>query len=540
MEEVRTLLKSRCECIWINTYEESDVIKDLREIVQKDLRNMRFYVWSNTEGLKNLPIVKGEKAEEPNQKLREIPALFASIRNILSTPSDADNIATGAVYVLRDLHNLLQDPRTRRCIRDIKEYQFNKYVPLIVIAPVSEINEEISRLFRVVDYELPSKELIKSFVVAHNNRMIDAVQNKAKKEYKPLSESEFEPIINACVGLTSKEIDNLLFQSVIKFKTLNIDYIIHDKIEAVKKSGMLDYKQPKISLKDIGGHSVLKDYLLEVKAQMSPAAREFGLEMPKGALFLGIQGCGKTMLAEAYAGTLNVPLLILNLAKVLSRYVGDSESKIERALNIAKASAPCVLLLDEMEKAIGGINSSNNSDSGIIARVFQSILRFMQDNNNGVYFIMTSNDVSQLPPELTRAGRLDSQWFFNLPSAEDREEIFKIHFNRYGRSLDKEVMATAVAATNNFTGAEIAEVVKNTMRKAFLRISKNKKEKKDINITDIKDSVLEVTPVFESNREKVQALRNWVKGRARFTDGSSCDSSNSNDSFDPFDNGLSL
>lgn len=164
----------------------------------------------------------------------------------------------------------------------------------------------------------------------------------------------------------------------------------------------------------------------------------------------------------------------------------------------------------------------------------------MQDNNNGVYFIMTSNDVSQLPPELTRAGRLDSQWFFNLPSAEDREEIFKIHFNRYGRSLDKEVMATAVATTNNFTGAEIAEVVKNTMRKAFLRISKNKKEKKDINITDIKDSVLEVTPVFESNREKVQALRNWVKGRARFTDGSSYDSSNSNDSFDPFDNGLSL
>lgn len=164
----------------------------------------------------------------------------------------------------------------------------------------------------------------------------------------------------------------------------------------------------------------------------------------------------------------------------------------------------------------------------------------MQDNDSGVYFIMTSNDVSQLPPELTRAGRLDSQWFFDLPSETDRQEIFKIHFKRYGRALNKDIMSAAVDATVNFTGAEIAEVVKNAMRKAFLRSRKSKTVKKDITMSDIKESITEVTPVYESNRERVNALRSWVRGRARFTDGSENREGHDNDTFDPLNGGLSL
>lgn len=187
-----------------------------------------------------------------------------------------------------------------------------------------------------------------------------------------------------------------------------------------------------------------------------------------------------------------------------------------------------------------GVNSSNNSDSGIIARVFQSILRFMQDNDAGVYFIMTSNDVSQLPPELTRAGRLDSQWFFSFPNKKDREEIFKIHFRKYDRVLSKDTMAAAVDVTENFTGAEIAEAVKNVMRKAFLRSQKTSNKKVAINSTDILLGVREVTPVFESNKERINALRNWVKDRARFTDGSEDKEVQKDVPFDPLDGGLSL
>lgn len=249
----------------------------------------------------------------------------------------------------------------------------------------------------------------------------------------------------------------------------------------------------------------------------------------------------KTITAEAFAGTLQVPLLTLNMAKVMSRFVGDSEQKIERALSIAKAAAPCVMLLDECEKNLGAATiSSNQTDSGITARIFQSILRFMQDNDKGVYVMLTCNDASQLPPEFTRAGRLDSQWFFDLPNEGDRKEIFKVHFKRYDRVLTNDIIDTAVNLTANFTGAEIAEIVKNTMRKAFLRTRKSKTAKKDITLSDITSSIHEVTPVFDSNRERITALRNWVKGRARFTDGSEEKEMKRNDPFDPLGGGLSL
>ena len=178
-------------------------------------------------------------------------------------------------------------------------------------------------------------------------------------------------------------------------------------------------------MNDIGGNNALKDWLYEVKDLFTEEAAEFGLTKPKGYMSVGIPGCGKTALAEAFAGTMKVPLLILSINRIMNRMVGESEKKIVQALQVAKACAPCVLLLDEVEKVLGGVNSSNNSDSGITSRVFQEILKFMNDNDSGVYVIMTSNDVSQLPPEFTRAGRLDATWYFGLPKEEERREIFK-------------------------------------------------------------------------------------------------------------------
>lgn len=152
---------------------------------------------------------------------------------------------------------------------------------------------------------------------------------------------------------------------------------------------------------------------------------------------------------------------------------------------------------------------------------------------------MTSNDVSQLPPEFTRTGRLDAQWFFDLPDDEAREEIFKIHFATFKRELPNNLMRVAVENSRNYTGAEIKEVVKNVMRKAFIRFRREKLKKQDISKEDILTSLSEVTPVFDSNREKIQALRNWVKGRARFTDGSDEDNDNGG-GFDPLSSDLSL
>lgn len=349
MEEVKMLLKARQTCIWIHSIEEVEVIKDIKEIARKDMRNAKLFVWSNTEGVKHIPFVEGESAEPTDIKLREIPALFASIREQLTK----DN--TCAIYVLRDLHNLTGDPRTRRCIRDIAEYPQNKYVPLIVISPTAEVHSEISHLFKTVEYGLPSIEEISAIVESNNQAVAKKVNGEGRTDLSYLeTEEDKRAVINACIGLTAKETKETIFQSLTKHKSFNLSYIVQHKIDAIRKSGLLDYKEPQISLDDVGGHRDLKAYLLEIKEQLTPAARDFGLPMPKGALFLGLAGCGKTMAAEAFAGTLSVPLLSLSMARVMSRFVGESENKIDQALSIVRSTGNCVLLLDEVEKMLGG------------------------------------------------------------------------------------------------------------------------------------------------------------------------------------------
>lgn len=213
---------------------------------------------------------------------------------------------------------------------------------------------------------------------------------------------------------------------------------------------------------------------------------------------------------------MGVPLLELSMNRVMDKLVGQSEQKIAQALSVAKACAPCVLLLDEVEKMLGAASvSSNASDGGVTARILQAILKFMNDNDSGVYVIMTSNDVSQLPPEFTRAGRLDATWYFGLPDDEERRGIFRIHFAKKGREVSDIILNEAVRSSDGFTGAEIQQVVKNTMRKAFSRYLKDGNQ--NILAEDIREAAGEVIPVSKSSKEKIAALDMYCRSRARCT-----------------------
>jgi SpoVK/Ycf46/Vps4 family AAA+-type ATPase len=217
------------------------------------------------------------------------------------------------------------------------------------------------------------------------------------------------------------------------------------------------------------------------------------------------------------ANLLNVPLLELNFSKIMGSLVGQSERAIDQALSVVKACAPCVLLCDEAEKALGGYVSSAASDSGTLARVMGRLLSFMQDNDNGVFIIMTSNDISKLPPELLRSGRLDTQWYFGLPSATERESIFNIYLNKKNKTLSPKLMDAAVKATNNFTGAEIKATVENMMRKLW---SRYKQDNTIDTSTFIKEDILlsvdEVVPVYRSSADVVTGLQHYAETRALF------------------------
>ncbi len=194
-----------------------------------------------------------------------------------------------------------------------------------------------------------------------------------------------------------------------------------------------------------------------------------------------------------------------------------------KALNLVKSCAPCVLLIDEVEKALGGYKSSNASDSGAIARAFGNVLEFLNDNDNGVFVVMTSNDVSQLPPELTRAGRLDAIWFFGLPSIEERENILNIHLRKTGKKVSNAIIKKAAIEMDKYTGAEIELVVKSALRKAFLnKIETN--EDNGITLEILEDAISEVVPVAISSREQIVSLERWAKNRALFANAESEDS----------------
>lgn len=185
-----------------------------------------------------------------------------------------------------------------------------------------------------------------------------------------------------------------------------------------------------------------------------------------------------------------------------------------QAIRMIKSTAPCILLIDEIEKTLSGVGSSNNSDAGTMSRAFGAILEFLAEDH-GVFVVMTSNDISQIPPELTRAGRLDSIWFFGLPDIEERKEIFKIHFNKLNKQVDDSLLTYASNNSELFTGAEIKEAVKNIVRKAYSRSKKDN----NLNITeiDIQKGCIEIIPVAKSSRERITLLEEFAKSRARFS-----------------------
>lgn len=517
MTDLINSIKSRKSCIWIKTQEESLTIKDIRQISMINLPKANIVIWSQTEGATIYNSVDNSSSGKSIKKLANIDNLFSFIKlNTYGGTDNNDKVVKPEpnIFILRDYNNLFNDPKSIRFIRDLKEYHKQKeaYNPIIILSQIDNIPTQLTRLFKLIDYGLPNRNEILSCMNETINN-IKAVSLKQNKQCKIPTQEELNNLVNSCLGLTIQEIQETVIESFIKFKEANLDFITQKKIESIQKSGVLDYKIPNTTLEDIGGNEVIKQWLLEMKELFSDEAKEFGLKKPKGYLSVGVPGAGKTCLAEAFAGTMHMPLLSLSMGRIMSRFVGESERKIMQALDVAKASAPCVLLIDEVEKALGGINSSNNTDGGVTARVFMEILKFLNDNDYGVYIIMTSNDVSQLPPELTRQGRLDAKWFFDFPKENERKEIFKIHFSKYNKEINSDLLDLAVSKTNNFTGAEIQEIVKNTIRKSFIRFKKdNNNELKE---EDITSAINEIIPISKTSKESILALKSYCSNRFR-------------------------
>jgi SpoVK/Ycf46/Vps4 family AAA+-type ATPase len=276
--------------------------------------------------------------------------------------------------------------------------------------------------------------------------------------------------------------------------------VVAEKRRLIEADRILVYCDLDRNLSDIGGLGSLKTWLQERQRAFSEAAAEFGLPAPRGLLLTGVQGCGKSLFAKAVAGYWGIPLLQLDISRLFDGAI-PPEAALSRAIKTAEALSPAVLWIDEIDKAFG-------EESGPVSRMMGSLLGWLQDKTDPVFFVATANRVEQLPPELLRKGRFDEIFFVDLPSEEERRQILAIHILRRGRRPDQFELASLAQRANYFSGAELEQVVVAALFKAF-------SHERELQQVDLDVAIQETVPLYRTYEKEIKALREWAEGRAR-------------------------
>jgi SpoVK/Ycf46/Vps4 family AAA+-type ATPase len=317
-----------------------------------------------------------------------------------------------------------------------------------------------------------------------------------------------EHVVEAALGLTEVEAENVFAKSMVRTHTFDVETILEEKKQIIAKSGILEYYEHREEFSDIGGLVSLKDWLVKRRHAFSSRAREFGLPLPKGILMIGVPGTGKSLTAKAAGALWEMPLLRLDVGKIFAGLVGSSEENIRTVIRTAEAIAPAILWIDEIEKGFSGTGSSNMSDGGTTSRVFGSFITWLQEKESPVFVMATANDVSALPPELLRKGRFDEIFFCDLPTQDERRQIIDIHLRKKRRDPGQFDLDKIAAMTSDYSGAEIEQAVIAAMYDAFDR-------GEDVTTEGLANSISEIVPLAITMRERIEAMRDWARTRAR-------------------------
>ena len=491
--QLSRLFRARFPYIYLTTWEEERAINLIKKMAtsEKLIKVSReVYIWTQTKGF----TLNGEVIEGTMSPDKALDFISKCNKN--------------AIFIMCDFHVYFGvkgrqiDYNVVRKIRDnIAELKTSKYRKnVIFMAPELLIPETMQKEVSLVDLPLPSLDEIKTKLekMLAQNKQIDTTK---------LDESIKEKLCKAALGLTLQEAENafalaMVNDGCIDERDLNI--ILNEKMQVIKKTGILEFINTDIKLSDIGGLENLKNWLNKRNNSWSEAAKKYCLPAPKGVLITGVPGCGKSLTAKAMSAAWQLPLLKLDFGKIFSGIVGSSEENMRKAIKTAEAVAPSILWVDEIEKSLSGINS--NGDSGTSSRIFGTFLTWMQEKTAPVFVIATANNISGLPAELLRKGRFDEIFFVDLPTKNERKEIFKLHLEK--RLQDKEVASKIeindelydklADLTEGYVGAEIEPFF----------------QKRPLEISDLENTIKNVVPLSVTQKEQILALRQWANIRA--------------------------
>ncbi|MFN6525831.1 AAA family ATPase [Nostoc sp. ChiSLP03a] len=399
--------------------------------------------------------------------------------------------------VLKDIHFYLDNPKVIALLKSIALKTLNRenfYTTIFMVASKLVIPNELENLITVFDIPIPQVNQIRNIIKQFSQNLNCNVENNVIEElalsFKGLSEFEIIQILN------------LAYQNGGAINKDDKQLIIQEKEQFIKKTGTLEILNFPETINDIGGLNKLI-FWLQKKAKVFKnldQAIKYGVDIPKGILLVGMPGCGKSLVAKATARLFEVPLLRLDIGKLLGKYVGESEENFSKAIKIAEAVSPCILWVDEIEKAFAGIGESGGG-SDVTTRLFGNFLTWIQEKENTVFVVATSNDISKFPAEFLRKGRFDELFFVDLPNGEERKKIFEIHLKKRGKYHKNIDIISLLDQTEGYCGADIEAIVKETIENAFI-------DNKDTISTDDLLAVIKSTEsISKSLKKKIEKIR---------------------------------
>ena len=485
INEINLMIRSRYPLIYVVSWEEQRFLESMETLVEQT--DKRLFTWSLSQGLR-----RGEErcaaAHQPHEMLSFIRSC-----------------AERSIFVIQDFHPHIDDPSIRRMLKELSYDIVKELKTIIFLSPVVKVPKELEKDIVVVDMPLPSEdELLKLL-----RNTLRPLQGNTRVAVE-LSEDLEEKVVQAAKGLTLREAERVFAKCIIenyRFCQEDVKIVVEEKRQLIRKTELFEYYHLTEGMGNVGGLNNLKKWFEHRCEAFGQKARDYHLPAPKGALLLGIQGCGKSLAAKAVASLWQVPLLRLDVGSIFSSYIGQSEANMKRAMNLASTLAPCVLWLDEIEKGFAGLKEGGN-DGGTTKRVLGTFLTWMQEKTAAVFVIATANSIQFLPPELLRKGRFDEIFFIDLPDAEERHAIFKIHIEKRKRSIAKFDIKKLVELSEGFSGAEIEQVIISAMYTAFA-------EKREFSTKDIVKELKESVPLSITMKEDIADLRTWAKTRAR-------------------------
>jgi len=493
--------------MWLQTAEEARAERLVREAAAAigDIQGqdaLKVYCWSLTEGFHGCP--NGMNGEAPGKPGGALSALKST---------EGKHIPEDSVVVLKDFHPFFQDEGITRTVRDLLASAKQRGQFIVFVSPVLSADPQRANLRPEIEKDLVVLELPLPDADEFGLILTDLLDGspKLKAQGAKVFGVSRESVLDGLSGLTATEGENVLSLTIVRHGAFTPDALktIHrEKALALKKSGLLRYKETDKTVDDVGGLDVLKEWFKSRMVGFTKEAREAGMPYPKGVLLVGVQGCGKSLAAEAVAAMFQVPLIEGSIGDVMDGLVGGSERKMREMLATADAIGKCVLRLDEFEKMAAGMESSGRTDGGTVSRVLKDFLTWLNDRKSPVFVVATVNRLDALPAEIVRKGRFDDIFFVDLPNAGERQEIVRIHLKRNRQDPEQFAVDKLAEATAGFSGAEIEQAIIGARFRSF-------SAKRGLTTQDILNDVTGTKPLSVTMKEQIDAVRERLKHVAK-------------------------